>query len=316
MSSSGPPKIRSLPPLADESEKTSITSFVKLNEDSAKVRRLNAYLIVLQGSNVGSMYKIDGPEVLIGRASAAGLRLHDDGVSRRHARIVQRDGDLYIEDLESANGTLVNGERVRSQPLQDGDKIRFGSTTILKFTYHDNLDESFQQQMYEAAIRDALTKAFNKKHFLDRLETEHAYAKRHRAPLSIVMFDLDHFKKVNDTYGHLAGDAALVSVARLAMSTVRSEDTVARYGGEEFSIICRGIGSTHAAILAERIRSGIAESVIEWQGRRLPVTISVGVVGYPDYDPPTAVDLIEAADQALYESKRSGRNRVTIRHPR
>jgi two-component system, cell cycle response regulator len=316
MPSSGPPRNRSLPPLGDESEKTSITSFVKLGEDAAKKRSVNAYLIVLQGSNVGSMYKIDGPEVLIGRASAAGLRLHDDGISRRHARILQKDGELFIEDLESANGTLVNGERVQKQSLQDGDKIRFGSTTILKFTYHDNLDESFQQQMYEAAIRDALTKTFNKKHFLDRLETEHAYAKRHRAPLSLVMFDLDHFKKVNDTYGHLAGDVALAQVAKLAMSTVRAEDTVARYGGEEFAVTCRGIGATHAAILAERIRSAIADAIIDWQGQRLPVTISVGVAGYPDFDPVTPLDLVEAADQALYESKRGGRNRVTIRHPK
>jgi two-component system, cell cycle response regulator len=315
MPSSGPPKLRSFPP-GDESEKTSITSFVKLGEDAAKARRLNAYLIVLQGSNVGSMYKIDGPEVLIGRASAAGMRLHDDGVSRRHARIVQKNGELFIEDLESANGTLVNGERVNSQLLQDGDKIRFGSTTILKFTYHDNLDESFQQQMYDAAIRDALTKVFNKKHFLDRLETEHAYAKRHRTPLALVMFDLDHFKKVNDTYGHLAGDAALVSVAKLAMSSVRTEDTVARYGGEEFAVTCRGIDGTHAAILAERMRATIAGTVIEWEGQRLPITISVGVAAYPDFDPATPTDLVAAADQALYESKRTGRNRVTIRHPR
>jgi two-component system, cell cycle response regulator len=315
MSSSGPPRHRSLPPINDESEKTSITTFVKLGEEVAKARRVNAYLIVLQGSNVGSMYKIDGPEVLIGRASAAGLRIEDDGVSRKHARIVQKNGELFIEDLESANGTVVNGERIRSQPLQDGDKIRFGSTTILKFTYHDNLDESFQQHMYEAAIRDALTKAYNKKHFIDRLETEFAYAKRHRTALSLVMFDLDHFKKVNDTYGHLAGDAALVTVARLATSLVRSEDTLARYGGEEFAIICRGIGANQAAVLAERVRATIHEAVIEWQGQRLPVSISAGVAGLPEFDAPSPVELVGAADEALYASKHAGRNRVTVRKP-
>src|SRR6185436_11428688 len=100
--------------------------------------------------------------------------------------------------LKSANGIHVNGNEVLCIVLKDGDKIRFGSTTILKFTYHDDLDETFQKQMYDAALRDGLMRAFNKKYFLDRLETEHAYAKRHKAPISFLMFDVDHFKKVND----------------------------------------------------------------------------------------------------------------------
>jgi two-component system, cell cycle response regulator len=313
MSSSGPPRRRSLPPLNDESEKTSITTFAKIGESIEKSRLTNAYLIVLQGSNVGMMYKLEGGETIIGRASAAGLRLQDDGVSRKHARIVQHGESFVIEDLESANGTLVNGVLVRSQTLKDGDKVRFGSTTILKFTYHDNLDESFQQHMYDAAIRDGLTKTFNKKHFLDRLETEFAYATRHRSALSLVMFDLDHFKNVNDSYGHPAGDAALIAVAKLASSLVRSEDSLARYGGEEFAIICRGVNASSAGVLAERIRASIASTSIEWEGQRLPVAISCGVAGLPDYNAESSSDLIAGADQALFESKRNGRNRVTIR---
>src|SRR5581483_6850222 len=155
-------------------------------------------------------------------------------------RVLQIGGEVTIEDLKSANGTVVNGEPVgATAALKDGDKIRLGSTTILKFTYHDHLDESFQQQMYDAALRDALTKAFNKKYFLDRLETELAYAKRHAAHLSLLMIDIDHFKQVNDTYGHLAGDFVLSRIARIALGTVRTEDVFARYGGEEFGVICR-----------------------------------------------------------------------------
>ncbi len=297
----------------DEGEATSITTYVKIQEEVAKVRRLNAYLIVLQGSNVGAMYKIDGPEMLIGRASAASVRLQDDGVSRRHARIIQVAGQLMIEDLQSANGTIVNGEKVDQVVLKDGDKIRFGSTTILKFTYHDNLDESFQQQMYEAAIRDGLTKTFNKKYFLDRIDTEFAYARRHRTSLSLVMFDLDHFKRVNDTFGHLAGDAALFGVARLAHQLIRSEDVLARYGGEEFSILCRGVNVIAAGILGERLRGTVEQAPLEWHGQRLPITISVGVSGIPELDAGGPVELIAAADEALYDSKKLGRNRVTLR---
>src|SRR5262249_10672059 len=164
----------------------------------ARRQQLQAFLVVLQGTNVGEMHKVEGPETVIGRAMSAQVRLNDDGISRRHCRVLQIGGQVIIEDLGSANGTLVNGERSHPQTLKEGDKVRLGATTMLKFTYQDKLDETFQQQMYDAAARDGLTKAYNKKFFLDRFETEFAYARRHKSLLSLVMFDVDHFKKVND----------------------------------------------------------------------------------------------------------------------
>src|SRR5262249_14489248 len=156
------------------------------------------------------------------------VRLIDDGISRKHARVNQEGARVTIEDLQSSNGTYVNGEPVTVSELHDGDKIRLGSTTVLKFSYHDHLDESFQQQMYDAALRDPLTRAFNKKYFIDRLETELAYARRHRQPVSLVMIDVDFFKRVNDTYGHIAGDYVLTRLSRIAVSAVRTEDVFAR----------------------------------------------------------------------------------------
>ncbi|MFO7721082.1 MAG: diguanylate cyclase [Gillisia sp.] len=153
--------------------------------------------------------------------------------------------------MKSRNGTLANGKLVRSHILQDGDKIQLGSTTILKFTYHDHLDESFQKQMYEAALRDGLTNAFNKKYFFDRVASELAYGLRHETPLSLLMMDLDHFKRLNDTYGHLAGDHVLQSMSRRVTSSIRTEDVFARYGGEEFALICRGIRLPNAAIMQD-----------------------------------------------------------------
>src|SRR5688572_11659452 len=172
-------------------------------------KRDRAYLVVLAGSSVGEMYKVEHERTIIGRGGKAQIRLLDDGISREHAELAIQGDKVVLRDLGSTNGTFCNGQRVGERELVDGDKILVGSTTILKFTYHDNLDEIFQRQMYESALRDGLTKAFNKKYFTDRLESEFTYSVRHSSPLTLVMFDLDHFKQVNDTHGHQAGDMVL-----------------------------------------------------------------------------------------------------------
>ena len=278
-------------------------------------QQLRACLIVLAGSNVGEMYRLETSDTVLGRGQHAAVKLIDDGVSRRHARIVQdARGDVLVEDLGSANGTFVNGERVERRSLKDGDKVRLGNTTVLKFTYHDKLDERFAQQMYDAALRDPLTQAFNKKYLLDRLTTELAYAKRHGTQLSVLMIDVDHFKRVNDTYGHIAGDSVLLKLTKLVTATLRAEDVFGRYGGEEFSVICRGITPSQAGILAERLRRTIEGGQFEHEGKRLLVTASVGVATMPEagkFELPAQI--IAAADEALYEAKRTGRNRVVSR---
>lgn len=299
-------------------EATKVSSLVDLQQELLnRSPRNRAYLIVLAGSNVGEMYRVEEGETFVGRGQNATIRLNDDGISRRHARLVQEGGAVMIEDLKSSNGTVVNGVTIAGpelQPLQDGDKIRLGSTTILKFTYNDDVDESFQQKMYDAALRDALTQAYNRRYFLDRLETEIAYARRHRTFLSLLMFDVDHFKRVNDTYGHLAGDFVLTKLSKISHSIVRTEDVFARYGGEEFAVICRGVPLPSAGILAERLRQTVEVSPFEHEGNRMPVTISIGVAGYPELQIETANQLIAGADEALYEAKRGGRNRVLLKH--
>lgn len=299
---------------AEEAEATRITRLTNMESDlRARRQQVAAYLVVLQGTNVGEMHKIDGPELVVGRAASASVRLNDDGISRRHCRVMSIGDQIIIEDLGSANGTLVNGELIQHHVLEEGDKIVLGATTTLKFTYQDNLDERFQTQMIEAALRDGLTRAYNKKFFQDRLENEFAYARRHQAMLSLVMFDVDHFKKVNDTYGHLAGDAVLVNLSRIAQATLRTEDVLARYGGEEFAVICRGIPLANAGVLGERLRARVETERFEYQGARVPVTISVGVAAIPSPRVTTASELVGEADSALYEAKRSGRNRVCLR---
>jgi diguanylate cyclase (GGDEF)-like protein len=275
-------------------------------------KRDRAYLVVLAGSSVGEMYKVEGEKTIIGRGGRAQIRLLDEGISREHAQILIEGNNVVLADMGSTNGTFCNGLKVERKVLVDGDKILVGSTTILKFTYHDNLDEIFQKQMYESALRDGLTKAFNKKYFTDRLESEFTFSIRHSTPLALVLFDIDFFKKVNDTHGHQAGDFVLSEISALLTATLRAEDVFARYGGEEFAVICRGSDGTQAQVVGERLRKAVESHRFVFEGTHIPVTISVGIAVIPDDTVKIASDIVALADKALYASKRGGRNRVTV----
>jgi two-component system cell cycle response regulator len=300
--------------VAEWDDETSVTMQADLALPTRSERRDRAYLIVLAGNSVGQMFKIPGGEAVIGRGRTAEVRLFDEGVSREHARIRTDGIRLYVEDLGSRNGTFCNGKKVDAPvPLGDGDKIQVGRTTILKFTYHDALDESFHEQMYESALRDALTKAYNKRYFADRLDGEFRFARRHDTSMALLMLDIDHFKKINDTYGHPAGDAVLVAVADALTRSVRNEDVVARYGGEEFAIILRSINVEGGRILGERLRRMIELMQVDVGGAHpLKVTVSVGIAAFPESNVQNGVELVEAADTALYRAKNGGRNRISL----
>lgn len=278
--------------------------------------RNRPYLIVLAGPNFGELYPVEDAENFVGRGANATIRLGDDSISRRHVRIVLDGKDARIEDLGSANGTLLNGERVTAAPLRDGDTIQLGSKTILKFTYHDELEETFRRQMHDSALRDGLTKVFNRKHLLDRLTVEFAFARRHQTPLALVMIDIDHFKSVNDAFGHLAGDHVLSKLAAIVQSVLCAEEVLGRYGGEEFAVLCLDADHVAAGIVAERIRATVEQTSFAHEGRAIPVTVSLGIAGYPAVAASNPDELIGAADEALYEAKRSGRNRVVARGAR
>jgi two-component system cell cycle response regulator len=278
----------------------------------ADVAQNDAYLVVMAGSNVGEMYKLDKAQLVIGRGDKADLRLVDDGISRDHARIVKEGEQMVLEDMGSTNGTYCNGERVSRRALAEGDKILLGSTTILKFSYHDKLDEAFQRQMSESALRDGLTRAYNKRYFGERSESELQYSLRHQTPVSLIFLDIDHFKAINDRHGHQAGDHVLVQLATLAMSMLGEDDIFARYGGEEFAIIARGVDVAAAQVLSERIRSSVETHPFAFADTAIPVTISVGVSYAPGLGIATTVDLVARADEALYAAKRGGRNRICV----
>lgn len=278
--------------------------------------RDHAYLIVLAGSAMGEMFKLSRKQTIIGRGQSAHIRMMDEGVSREHCEIQAEGNSMILHDLGSTNGTFCRGTRIDRHVLEDGDKILVGSSTVLKFTYHDSLDEVFQRQMYESALRDDLTKTFNKKYFTDRLESEFAYAMRAKADLSLVVLDLDHFKEINDTYGHPVGDQVLSDMSQVVAALIRAEDIFARVGGEEFAVICRGADTIQGEAVADRMRQAVAGHKFSTDNIPIPLAISAGVASIPDPRITDAQALIAAADQALYEAKRTGRNRVCCWHPK
>lgn len=295
--------------MADE-EKTIVRDIRALTPDEGE-KREEPFLIVLSGGPVGMMYRIrsDAPTI-IGRSLDADVRLDDEGVSRNHAQIVvDPAGPPLIQDLQSTNGTFVNGVQISRQALHDGDKVQIGSTSILKFSYQDDLEHRFHNKMYEHGVKDGLTGIYNKRYLLDRIEAEYSHARRHGGELTMLIFDIDHFKQINDTYGHPAGDSVLIELARAVQSTLRTEDVFARYGGEEFVILMRDVDDRGAIVLAERIRHMVEHHPFVHEGTRIPVTISIGVGSLND-DVSEAVELIHVADKYLYKAKNGGRNRV------
>ena len=273
------------------------------------VARNRPRLVVVAGGSVGAMYRVtDG--AVVGRGSDVAIRIDSEELSRRHARFVVRDGVFELEDLGSRNGTYINGGAVtKPRAIADGDKVEIGGI-VLRFALFDHLDEQYQEQIYETSLRDGLTRAFNRKYFDERLDGEFAFALRHNAPLSLLMFDVDHFKSVNDSWGHPAGDTVLVELTAHVLNVIRTEDVLARYGGEEFAVLSRGIRLVEAVAFGERLRSAIERHHFTVGTQRVPVTVSIGIAALPSVTIGQPDALVRAADEALYRAKAAGRNRV------
>ncbi len=270
-----------------------------------------AVLVLLYppGSQLGRRFQLKAAEHVIGRHEELDIAIEANSVSRRHARFTQSEGGWDLEDLGSTNGTFVNDQKVLRRTLRDGDLCRFGSA-ILKFLSGDNIEAAYHEEIYRTAIMDALTGVHNKRFFMEFLERECAGAVRYELPMSLVMFDIDFFKKVNDVHGHLAGDAVLAEVGKRLRPRVRREDLFARYGGEEFACVLTKTDIHGAKAFAEAVRRIIEAKPFGFDDKLLSVTISLGVATLVPRHPESAVDLIRRADEKLYAAKHAGRNRV------
>jgi diguanylate cyclase (GGDEF)-like protein len=266
---------------------------------------------ILGGPAMGQQIILGEGDTVWGRNQDADIPIDDEAISRYHFKIKVKDKVAILEDLNSTNGTFVNGERIKQHVLQNNDKIQISSATVLRFSYVDPIDTDVHKRFYEMALFDPVTQAFTKRYFLDRIKHEFSHSKRRHVPLSLIIYDLDHFKKVNDTWGHPAGDFILAKVSEITLALVRKEDIFARYGGEEFVILMRDTPESAGASLGERLRSAIEKANFVFEGNKIPLTISIGVACYIDDNLTGPQDLIQRADVGLYHSKTQGRNRVT-----
>jgi two-component system, cell cycle response regulator len=268
-------------------------------------------LTALAGSQAGNTMRLSEQAFSIGRDRSCELFCSDSGVSRIHATIEQNSsGQFVIRDRESTNGTFVNGHRIRESTLADGDTIHLGPIAVVHLSHITEAEFELRRQQYEESIRDPLTGLYNRRFLLMSLQSDIAHSVRFRDELSFVLFDIDRFKHVNDTFGHPAGDTVLRKLAVAIANQLRQEDLFARYGGEEFAVILRGLDGPQAVAFCERVRSLVSKIPMTDDEPELKITISLGVAAFDLQSDQRPEDLIALADKRLYEAKQSGRNRT------
>jgi diguanylate cyclase (GGDEF)-like protein len=290
------------------SEKRNKTVVTNISRISEKAAAKDAALVVIYGLDLGKKYSLDQPTVVVGRSAKADIQVDQEAVSRNHAKIINTGKTIILRDLGSTNGTYVNDELIDEYVLRDGDLVKIGRT-IFKFLSGNNIESSYHEEIYRLTTIDGLTQVYNKRYFLESLEREISRAHRYRRALSLILFDIDHFKNVNDTFGHLAGDHVLKHLASAIKPKIRREDMIARYGGEEFAIVCPEIDRDGATTLAEKLRKLVEKTLFKFEDTKIPVTISAGAVELTE-EVKDAAELIRRADELLYAAKSDGRNRV------
>lgn len=267
-----------------------------------------ACLVVIYGLDLGKKFNLDRPSLIIGRSSKADIQIDQEAVSRNHCKIINTGKTIMLRDLGSTNGTYINDELVDEYVLRDGDFIKIGRC-IFKFLSGSNIENAYHEEIYRLTTVDGLTQVYNKRYFMENLERELSRCQRYGRDLSLIIFDIDHFKHINDSYGHLAGDAVLKQLAELVKANIRREDFLARYGGEEFAIILPEIDHPSAMVMAEKVRKMVEEEKFRFEKITIPVTVSLGVITH-EGSLGEALDFIKEADQNMYEAKRAGRNKV------
>jgi diguanylate cyclase (GGDEF)-like protein len=288
----------------DETRVTKISSIKELAPVESE-----CCIVQIHGPELGKKYTLQETEFTIGRGEDNHIVVDLDNVSRKHARILRRQGRMFVEDLRSTNGTYLNDAEVTQETLlRSGDLIKVGGS-IFKFLTGDNVELQYHETIYTLTIVDGLTGVNNKRYFLEYLEREMGRCHRYGRPLTLMMFDIDFFKKINDVHGHLAGDYVLRELAQTVKRMVRKEQCFARYGGEEFALVVPEDGMDKARIFAEKIRQTIEKKQFTFENQDIPVTLSIGVADMAQEmtDP---LQFIKVADANLYKAKKTGRNRV------
>lgn len=300
------PPLRPSPSAAVDADATMAHVF---NDEAVQQKDEVCLVQIYPADVVDGMILLDDELLALGRDENCDICLDDTSVSRQHATIMA-DGDGYvIEDLHSTNGTLVNGKATPRTKLNAGDTIQLGSF-IFKFLSAGCVETQYHETVYTAMTRDALTGAMNKRYLLESMQREIARALRQQQPVCVVMMDIDHFKAVNDTHGHLVGDEVLREFGARLLAASREDSLLARYGGEEFSLLLPSTTIEEAKEISERCRNVIASEPFQTASGPLEITASFGIGCLPLDCALTCNELIKIADDRLYDAKDQGRNRV------
>ncbi len=270
-------------------------------------------LIFTEGHDLGKRFDLQGKVISLGRDPDNDIYIDEETVSRKHAKIEKKGGKTTIIDLESTNGTYLNDRKLEpfvEFTLNDGDRVKIGRT-IFKYLSGNAIEALYYEEIHRMAIMDGLTGLYNKRYFSETLDREIARSRRYSRPLSLIIFDIDFFKTINDNYGHLAGDHILKELGEIFLSRVRREELVARYGGEEFVILLPETNKENASRVAELLRQRVEAHTFVFAGKKIHVTVSGGVSEALEcnYD---LNEFIKTADERLYAAKRAGRNRVMM----
>lgn len=300
-------------PHKEEADNTEVADSDTLNIRLEEAKASSPVLVVISGRPLGKSFLITKESMTLGRDITADISLGESAISRKHTEFLLNENGVFVRDMGSTNGTFVNDQKIEAKiQLHDGDLIRIGNS-ILKFLEKGQIENVHYNKMYELATKDDLTGALNKKAVVDFVTEEFKRSQAKVVPLTLLFFDIDHFKQTNDTFGHLAGDYVLKEVCSLIMNRmIRQRDALGRYGGEEFALVLAGMPLKVGVDVAERIRSTIEKHDFNFDGKRIPVTISIGVVSL-DSTTKSVDDFIALADKALYDAKNQGRNRVCVR---
>jgi diguanylate cyclase (GGDEF)-like protein len=266
-----------------------------------------ACLVVIYGTDLGRRVPLTRSSFTIGRSSKSDLSIDQESVSRRHARISFNGRSHVIVDMRSKNGTYVNDELVAEKALKHGDQVKVGRS-ILKFMDGSNVEASYHEEIYRLMTVDGLTQIYNRRYFTEALERECNRAVRYKRKLSVALFDIDHFKAINDEFGHVAGDSVLRQLAAAVTGKLREQDIFARVGGEEFGVLLPEVGMEGARTTADKVRRVVETAAFTFEQAKIRCTLSAGVATAGDKPEPVA--LYRAADEALYRAKQKGRNRA------
>ena len=290
-----------------DSERTQVTRVTQL-ANVLPAPTGGASIIVIYGPDLGKRLQLGTAPFEIGRSARCDLPIDQESVSRHHARITFDGKNYWIQDLGSTNGTFVSDIAVQKQRLSDGEQVRIGRS-ILKFMTGENVEVQYHEEIYRLMTVDGLTQIYNRRYFNEALEREMNRSQRYQRNLSLIMFDIDFFKRVNDTFGHLAGDHLLRHIASIVKPRLRRDDIFARTGGEEFAVILPEIAIEGARITAEKVRRIVETSQLIHERQTMRCTVSLGVAGLrPDFATPE--DFYKAADALMYKAKQAGRNQV------